>query len=179
MTPSLRNSEKMAAMKCSASSKHLGDDVYKWANLQSSFYAVFDGHGGAEAASYVKNHAMRLFFENSDLPEATKSDGSVDELFLKELQDFHCKVFLQADKDLKEERSISDYCGTTALTVLALGRHLLISNAGDCRAVISRKGVAKQMSNDHNMYDVLFLYSFIVEVISFKSFACMSKKLYM
>ncbi|GJS60112.1 probable protein phosphatase 2C 47 [Tanacetum coccineum] len=176
-------SEKLAAMKCSASTnslrsgshtdigarrsnedqhihiddvaKHLGDDVYKWANLPSSFYAVFDGHGGAEAASYVKNHAMRLFFENSDLPEATKSDGSVDELFLKELQDFHCKVFLQADKDLKEERSISDYCGTTALTVLALGRHLLISNAGDCRAVISRKGVAKQMSNDHKPSNLL------------------------
>ncbi|GKB20540.1 probable protein phosphatase 2C 49 [Tanacetum coccineum] len=95
---------------------HLGDDVYKWATLPSSFYAVFDGHGGAEAASYVKEHAMRLFFESSDLPQATTLDGSVDELFLKELQDFHCKAFLQADKDLKEECSISDYCGTTAVT---------------------------------------------------------------
>ncbi|GJV15803.1 zinc finger BED domain-containing protein RICESLEEPER 2 [Tanacetum coccineum] len=127
---------------------HLGDDVYKWAALPSSFYAVFDGHGGTEAASYVKEHAMRLFFESSDLPKATTLDGSVDELFLKELQDFHCKAFLQADKDLKEECSISDYCGTTALTVLVIGRHLLISNAGDCRVVISRKGVAKQIKNE-------------------------------
>ncbi|PWA54101.1 hypothetical protein CTI12_AA438750 [Artemisia annua] len=135
--------------------KHLGDDVYKWANLPSSFYAVFDGHGGAEAASYVKEHAMRLFFESSDLPNATTLDGSVDELFLKELQDCHCKAFLQADQNLKEECSISDYCGTTALTVLVLGRHLLISNAGDCRVVISRKGVAKQMSNDHRPSNLL------------------------
>ncbi|GKE57219.1 probable protein phosphatase 2C 47, partial [Tanacetum coccineum] len=134
-------SEKLVAMKCSASTKsirsgshtdigarrsnedqhihiddvanHLGDDVYKWATLPSSFYAVFDGHGGAEAASYVKEHAMRLFFESSDLPKATTTlDGSVDELFLKELQDYHCKAFLQADKDLKEECSVSDYCGT-------------------------------------------------------------------
>ncbi|GJY70820.1 probable protein phosphatase 2C 47, partial [Tanacetum coccineum] len=92
-------SEKLDAMKCSASTKsirsgshtdigarrsnedqhihiddvanHLGGDVYKWATLPSSFYAVFDGHGGAEAASYVKEHAMRLFFESSDLPKAT------------------------------------------------------------------------------------------------------------
>nr|GEV39353.1 probable protein phosphatase 2C 47 [Tanacetum cinerariifolium] len=133
-------------------SKRLGDDVYKWAHLTSSFYAVFDGHGESEAASYVKDHAMRLFFENSDLPEV---NASVDELFLKELQDCHRKAFLQADQDLKEEGSISDYCGTTALTVLILGRHLLISNAGDCRVVISRKGVLKQMSNDHRPSNLL------------------------
>nr|GEX62053.1 probable protein phosphatase 2C 47 [Tanacetum cinerariifolium] len=156
-------SKKLAAMKSNEDqhihiddvAKHLGDDVYKWANRHSSFYAVFDGHGGAEASLYVKNHAMRLFFENSDLPAATTSDGSVDELFLKELQDLHCKAFLPADKDLKEEFNISDYCGTTALTVLALGMHLLISNAGDCRAVISRKGVAKQMYNDHRPSNLL------------------------
>nr|GEX96380.1 probable protein phosphatase 2C 47 [Tanacetum cinerariifolium] len=107
------------------------DDVYKWATLLSSFYAVFDGHRGAKAASYVKEHAMRLFFESSNLPEATTTlDGLVDEF-------------------------ISDYCGTTALTVLVLERHLLISNAGDCRVFISRKGVAKQMSNDHRPSDLL------------------------
>ncbi|GJS58860.1 retrotransposon protein, putative, ty1-copia subclass [Tanacetum coccineum] len=60
--------------------KHLSDDVYKSANLLSSFYPVFDGHEGAEAASYVKEHAMRLFFESSDLPKTTTLDGSVDEL---------------------------------------------------------------------------------------------------
>nr|GEW24466.1 probable protein phosphatase 2C 49 [Tanacetum cinerariifolium] len=132
--------------------KHLGDDVYKWAHLPSSFYAVFDGHGGPEAASYIKDHAMRLFFEYSDLPQAPAvlaSDGAVDDLFLKELQDSHCKAFLKADQALKNECSISDYCGTTALTVLILGRHVIIENAGDCRAVISRKGKVIQMSNDH------------------------------
>nr|GEV80800.1 probable protein phosphatase 2C 49 [Tanacetum cinerariifolium] len=147
-------SKKLVVMKCSASTKsirsgshtdirarisnedqhikiddvanHLSDDVHKWETLLSSFYVIFDGHGGTEAASYVKEHAMRLFFESSNLPEATTTlDGFVDELFLKELQDFHCK------------------------------RHLLISNAGDCRVVISRKGVAKQMSNDHGPSNLL------------------------
>lgn len=123
-------------------SKHLGDK-YKWP-LSSSFYAIFDGHGGSEAASYVKDHAMRLFFEASELPQA----DVVTDLLLKELQDYYRKAFLLADQALAEECS-SHYCGTTALTVLILERHLIIANAGDCRAVISRKGVAMQMSNDH------------------------------
>nr|GEU56232.1 retrotransposon protein, putative, Ty1-copia subclass [Tanacetum cinerariifolium] len=96
-----------------------------------ALYACTHSLRGAEAASYVKEHAMRLFFESSDLPEATTTlDGP-------------------------EECSISDYCGTVALTVLVLERHLLISNARDCRVVISRKGVAKQMSNDHKPSNLL------------------------
>ncbi|CAK9134100.1 unnamed protein product [Ilex paraguariensis] len=45
--------------------------------------------------------------------------------------------------------SIPTSCGTTALTALVLGKHLLVANAGDCRAVLCRKGVALQMSQDH------------------------------
>ncbi|GJV11646.1 probable protein phosphatase 2C 47 [Tanacetum coccineum] len=84
--------------------KHLGDDVYEWANLSSSFYAVFDGHGGAEAASYVKEHAMRLSFESSDLPEATTLDGSVDELkgVAKQMSNDHRPSNLLEEKRVKE-----------------------------------------------------------------------------
>ncbi|PWA38474.1 PPM-type phosphatase domain, Protein phosphatase 2C family [Artemisia annua] len=57
-----------------------------------------------------------------------------------------------ADQALLDECSISDYCGTTDLTVFILGKHVLIANAGDCRAVISRKGVAKQMTQDNRSY---------------------------
>lgn len=111
----------------------------------SAFYAVFDGHGGPDAAAYIKRNAIRLFFEDADLPQTS----DIDAVFLRELENSHRKAFLLADLALADESSVRSSCGTTALTALVLGRHLLIANAGDCRAVLCRKGVAVEMSQDH------------------------------
>lgn len=124
-------------------SAHLGTH-HQWP-LPSSFYAVFDGHGGCDAAAYIKNNAMRFFFEDFDLPQTSE----IDEAFMEELESSYRRSFLQADQALADECSIDASCGTTAITALILGRHLLIANAGDCRAVLCRKGVAVQMSQDH------------------------------
>ncbi|KAB1213795.1 putative protein phosphatase 2C 49 [Morella rubra] len=112
--------------------------------MPSAFYAVFDGHGGPDAAAYIKRNAMRLFFEEADLPHTSDIDA-----ILKELENSHRKAFLLADLALADECSVSSSCGTTALTALILGRHLLVANAGDCRAVLCRKGTAVEMSQDH------------------------------
>ncbi|XP_041001314.1 probable protein phosphatase 2C 13 [Juglans microcarpa x Juglans regia] len=113
--------------------------------IPRAFYAVFDGHGGPDAASYMKKNAIRLFLEDADLPQTS----DIDAIFLEELENSHRKAFLLADIALANECSVSSSCGTTALTALILGRHLLVANAGDCRAVLCRKGVAVDMSQDH------------------------------
>uniref|UniRef100_A0A6N2MWP1 protein-serine/threonine phosphatase n=1 Tax=Salix viminalis TaxID=40686 RepID=A0A6N2MWP1_SALVM len=122
-------------------SAHLGS----YFKCPSSFYAVFDGHGGPDAAAYVKRNAMRLFFEDVDLPQTS----DIDDIFLKELINSHKKAFLLADRALADESIVDSSCGTTALTALVLGRHLVVANAGDCRAVLCRKGVAVDVSQDH------------------------------
>uniref|UniRef100_A0A6M2EMQ2 protein-serine/threonine phosphatase n=1 Tax=Populus davidiana TaxID=266767 RepID=A0A6M2EMQ2_9ROSI len=111
----------------------------------SSFYAVFDGHGGPDAAAYVKRNAVRLFFEDVHLPQTSV----VDDVFLRALLNSHREAFLQADSALADKSIVSSSCGTTALTALVLGRHLVVANAGDCRAVLCRKGVAVDVSQDH------------------------------
>ncbi|KAF5757493.1 putative protein-serine/threonine phosphatase [Helianthus annuus] len=60
------------------------------------------------------------------------------------VKESHNKAFLQAD-----ECSVSDHCGTTALTVLIMGRHIIIANAGDSRAVVCKNGSATKMTQDH------------------------------
>ncbi|QHO21551.1 putative protein phosphatase 2C [Arachis hypogaea] len=122
---------------------HLGF-VFK-CPIPSAFYAVFDGHGGPEAAAFVKRNAMRLFFEDAHMLQSYDTDS----LFLKKLEDTHRRAFIRADLALADEQSVSSSCGTTALTALILGNHLLVANAGDCRAVLCRRGTAVEMSQDH------------------------------
>ncbi|KAL5220559.1 hypothetical protein ABZP36_025272 [Zizania latifolia] len=117
----------------------------------SAFYGVFDGHGGPDAAAYMKRHAIRLFFEDSEFPRALEEHES----FFKSVENSVRKAFLSADLALADDLAISRSSGTTALTVLLFGRQLLVANAGDCRAVLCRKGVAVEMSRDHRpTYDV-------------------------
>ncbi|KAK1316591.1 putative protein phosphatase 2C 2 [Acorus calamus] len=124
-------------------SSHLGSMVR--CPKPSAFYGVFDGHGGPEAASYLREHAMRFFFEDSSFPQANEAD----DVFLEGVESSMRKGFLDADLALADECTVSTSSGSTVLTALVFGRHLLVANAGDCRAVLCRKGEAVEMSRDH------------------------------
>ncbi|KAL6626314.1 hypothetical protein ACP70R_030040 [Stipagrostis hirtigluma subsp. patula] len=124
-------------------SGHLGSPLV--ISVPSAFYGVFDGHGGSDAAAYMKKNAMRLFFEDAEFPQASQED----EMFVESVEDSIRKAFLRADLALADDSVINRSSGTTALTALVLGRQLLIANAGDCRAVLCRKGEAVELSRDH------------------------------
>ncbi|KAG8084435.1 hypothetical protein GUJ93_ZPchr0010g8412 [Zizania palustris] len=113
--------------------------------LPSAFYGVFDGHGGPDAAAYMKRHAMMFLFENSEFPQASQ----VDETFIQSVENSVRRAFLQADLALADDLDISHSSGTTALMAVVFGRQLLVANAGDCRAVLCRRGMAMEMSRDH------------------------------
>ncbi|KMT03608.1 hypothetical protein BVRB_8g192810 [Beta vulgaris subsp. vulgaris] len=102
-----------------------------------SFYGVFDGHGGKAAAQFVRDHLPRVIVEDADFP--------------LQLEKVITRSFIKTDaafaKSCPVGSSLSS--GTTALTAMIFGRSLLVANAGDTRAVLSRRGVALEMSQDH------------------------------
>lgn len=102
-----------------------------------SFYGVFDGHGGKDAAQFVRDNLPRVIVEDSDFPV--------------ELEKVITRSFVETDAAFAKTCSLrsSLASGTTALTAMIFGRSLLVANAGDCRAILSRCGAAIEMSKDH------------------------------
>lgn len=69
---------------------------------------VFDGHGGTDAASFVKNNILRFIVEDSHFPicveKAIKS------------------AFVKADYAFADDSALDISSGTTALIALIFGR---------------------------------------------------------
>ncbi|ERM97065.1 hypothetical protein AMTRI_Chr05g64040 [Amborella trichopoda] len=102
-----------------------------------AFYGVFDGHGGKHAADFVCKNLPRLILEETEFP--------------REIEKALTSAFLQTDNAFAEACALDSALasGTTALAALVLGRSLVVANAGDCRAVLSHRGKAIDLSRDH------------------------------
>ncbi|KAF2317145.1 hypothetical protein GH714_012176 [Hevea brasiliensis] len=98
--------------------------MYYWA------MQVFDGHGGKRGAHFVRDHLPRVIVEDADFPLNLRKWSQGRSLRLMQL--------LQRLAPL----SLPFSSGTTALTAMIFGRSLLVANAGDCLAVLSRRGTA-------------------------------------
>ncbi|CAJ1973752.1 unnamed protein product [Sphenostylis stenocarpa] len=103
----------------------------------SAFYGVFDGHGGKHAADFACQHLPKFILDDEDFP------GDIERIVVS--------AFLQTDNAFAEACSLDAALasGTTALATLVIGRLLVVANAGDCRAVLCRRGKAIEMSRDH------------------------------
>ncbi|KAL1309203.1 hypothetical protein HN51_051896 [Arachis hypogaea] len=99
-----------------------------------AFYGVFDGHGGTDAASFIRNNILRFILEDSHFPTCVAKAIT--------------SAFLKADYAFADSSSLDISSGTTALTTLVNGRTMMVANAGDCRAVLGRRGRAVEMSTD-------------------------------
>ncbi|KAJ7963953.1 Protein phosphatase 2C family protein [Quillaja saponaria] len=101
---------------------------------RQAFFGVFDGHGGANAAEFAARNMDRNIINHlrrrcgRDIVEAVR-DG-----------------YLATDAEILKEDVGG---GTCCVTALIQNHNLVVSNAGDCRAVLSREGNAEALTSDH------------------------------
>ncbi|KAM0753554.1 PP2C-domain-containing protein [Meredithblackwellia eburnea MCA 4105] len=110
---------------------------------RTSFFAVYDGHGGSSVARFAGDTvhhrlAANDFFKNKDYLASMK------------------RAFLETDEDLRANPDFrGDPSGCTAVAALVTPDFKIIcANAGDSRSVLSVGGEATAMSYDHKPTNV-------------------------
>jgi protein phosphatase 2C family protein 2/3 len=69
---------------------------------------VFDGHGGIDAASFIRKNILNYIVEDSHFPSGIKKAVR--------------SAFVKADHALADAATLDSSSGTTALTALIMGR---------------------------------------------------------
>ncbi|KAL5974998.1 hypothetical protein ACLOJK_031674 [Asimina triloba] len=102
---------------------------------KKAFFGVFDGHGGTGAAEFAA---------------ANLGKNVMDEVMKRESDEMEVAVrsgYVMTDAELLKEKNIQG--GTCCATALIKNSKLVVSNAGDCRIVMSRGGIAEALTVDH------------------------------
>jgi len=110
------------------------------------FFAIYDGHGGKEAAVFCSKN-LHLVLEEF----LSKEDQSTLYSEPQKVLDILKKTYLETDNRLKD--GVPSHHGCTAVTSLVVGqgetRSLFTANAGDARAVLRRDGKAIRLTEEH------------------------------
>jgi len=128
----------------------------------TSFAAVFDGHGGDECSNFLvdalpksirsqmfkEKDALRLAIESSRGARGGHSEQAEDatsELMRRILK----TAYLRTDKEFISPKT-APQSGSTAATVILMGRRLFAANVGDSRVVLCRGGgQCVELTSDH------------------------------
>jgi len=128
----------------------------------TTFAAVFDGHGGDECSNFLvdalpKNIRNQMFAERDALRNAIEtsrgargghseqSEDATSELMRRILK----TAYLRTDKEFISPKA-APQSGSTAATVILMGRRLFAANVGDSRVVLCRSGgQCVELTSDH------------------------------
>ncbi|PRQ40169.1 putative protein-serine/threonine phosphatase [Rosa chinensis] len=101
-------------------------------NSKRGFFGVYDGHGGSKAAEFAAENL------HTNVLEMMEACAEKEEAFRA--------GYLKTDHEFLKQGVGS---GTCCVTALVDEQEVVISNVGDCRAVLSRGGVAEALTRDH------------------------------
>nr|TKW34990.1 hypothetical protein SEVIR_2G341950v2 [Setaria viridis] len=126
-------------------------------------FAVFDGHSGADVATYLSEHLFDNILNETDMPVARRARQPDLDFWTDPMESIRRAYHRTDQKVLKMKKSDDDggggegrkgrrqRGGSTAVTVILInGETLVVANVGDSRAVLrDAAGAARQLSVDH------------------------------
>lgn len=116
------------------------------AHAPQSYFAVYDGHGGASASQYVaKNLHVNLKQDMQKMLNTYEEDCTTEQLDAL-VHDVLKSCFQRTDDAIIHTDTGKP--GSTATTVMILGRRMYIANVGDSRTIMSKAGKAIRLTND-------------------------------
>ena len=98
------------------------------------YLAIFDGHGGADVASYLKTHMGNIVKEKLQV-SMTKHEETPRNVSVAEIHQVLYDSFKQVVQQIPP--IISLHTGSTAVVVLKYGKHIWVANCGDSRAIMN------------------------------------------
>lgn len=116
-----------------------GEAQHEWADY--GLFGVFDGHGGAQVSKFCAEHLPKVVTNG----RAAQAPAALNESFFTVDQ----MLVDVGSKMSPNDRGHPDYVGCTAVASLIRKDFIIVANAGDSRAVLSRSGRACDLSKDH------------------------------
>lgn len=116
------------------------------------FFGVYDGHGGSRVAYSCRDrlHCLLVKEIEEEIDVETRSEEDWEKVMVA--------CFGKMDEEVND---ITANIGSTAVVAVVGEDEVVVANCGDSRAVLSRRGVAVSMSNDHkvilDLLDIMFL----------------------
>ncbi|KAL0408559.1 UNVERIFIED_CONTAM: putative protein phosphatase 2C 14 [Sesamum radiatum] len=106
--------------------------IFASSNGNKAFFGVYDGHGGSKAAEFVAEKLHLKIYEMLDSSSGNKAKEEA----------------VRAGFTNKWKFSGLG-SGACCVTALIEGKEMVVSNLGDCRAVLCRGGMAEALTIDH------------------------------
>ncbi|XP_056861768.1 probable protein phosphatase 2C 2 [Raphanus sativus] len=103
---------------------------------KQAIFGVYDGHGGSRASEFAAENLC-----NNILREIG-SEGNESEI-----EEAVKRGYLATDSEFLKEKDVKG--GSCCVTALIKDGNLVVSSAGDCRAVLSVGGLAEALTSDH------------------------------
>jgi len=116
----------------------------------SSLFAIFDGHGGAEVARFCCKYFGQILKKNPKFANGTDISGALIDTFLE------MDILLQLPEHKNELRSLKNepgdgesMAGCTANVICIYNDIIYCANAGDSRSILWSGNKVVELSEDH------------------------------